>query len=200
MCTVPPNPDLKTVLRCLRAKYGFVRFMRRNPDKMPFFPCRLVSDVEVWFKGKMYTGDIWVRFSGGHPFLCVCRGWKIAKTLCYINRGNMDRIFRTVSSDGQMLAELNRLGKFQASFRGEGKPSVEDLGYEAILSEKELWGDEYWINLIETWGVGALREEADPETIRELYRKGIIDRDDYEWLLGEDVEEGKDAECEGGNM
>lgn len=206
LCTAPPNPSLSVVLKCIRKKYGVVKYTRRNPDKFRIHPQTLCDDVEVNFDGCKYVGRLAIRLSRGRPFLCVCQGFKILKTLHYLNRENLRRLLQA-SSERELFAIVNSLSpRFKALLHVEEEEGVESWGYEALQSKKETWGaevdqdseetweDDYWLDLIDTWGVGVLKEEADPETIKELYRKGIINCEEYAWLMEDYGEE----ECGGG--
>jgi len=104
------------------------------------------------------------------------------------------------SSDDEVIAYANSISG--GRFKVEPHKHIYVRDREEELSEAELWGPrqvtqdheedeglDYYIRLIETWGVGALKEECDREEIKWLYQKGVISRADYRWLTGEDPED-----------
>jgi len=85
LCMAPPNPTLSVVLKRIRQKYGGnIMYTKRNPDRIKVASMMLAKDVEALMDGHMYTGDLWIRLSRGKPFLCICDGYRIVKTLCYV--------------------------------------------------------------------------------------------------------------------
>jgi len=147
LCTTPPNPTLNVVLKRIKQKYeGNIMSTKRNPDRIKVTSMMLAKDVEALMDGHVYAGDLWIRLSKGKPFLCICDGYKIVKTLCYVSRENLLR-FLYASSDEQCIEIANSLSnKFKIWPRTRVEDSIEDYGVKAELAEKETWGDEYRID------------------------------------------------------
>lgn len=202
LCTIPPK-IIRSRNKVLEYLKNFGLYNIRYRHYKGYNPQLLLENISFkpLYNCKFYAheliGDIWIKRSRGHPYLCLCQGFKFTFPIMKLNPLHYLDILATLKIYG---ANSDRLLKWLRgwlslhdhqcllSWNVPKTSDVETWGYEAIQEKMEDWGYETIQDEMETWGDDALVDLSDAE-LEEMVRNGEIDEETYERITGEELDE-----------